>query len=130
MVPDPVYLTYDEVVALHDAALIRYGGAPGVRDVAALESALAQPMMAVFGHERFCTLAEKAAAYCFFIARNHPFVDGNKRAGLLGALHFLLKNGTLPTFDRVCAYEVIRGVAAGELEMPAMVSLFQHAELT
>jgi death-on-curing protein len=120
----PTYLTLDEVIALHTASIERYGGSHGLCDRAALESAIAQPATAVFGVERYPSLAEKAAAYCFFIMKNHPFIDGNKRAGMLAALHFLLKNGVVPTFDAGNAYGVVLGVAAGHRDIEDLTMLF------
>ena len=87
------YLTEEQVTRLHDRALQKYGGAAGIRDAGALASALAQPSQEAFGAEFYPTLNEKAAAYLFFLARNHPFLDGNKRTAYLAAATFLLMNG-------------------------------------
>ena len=124
---EPHYVTEQEVVELHDHALRDYGGRPGIRDAAALQSSIAQPTTAVFGEERYPRLHEKAAAYCFFIIRNHPFVDGNKRTGFLAGLHFLLKNGLTPVFDQDEAHDVITRVAAGDAGFEALSSLFERA---
>ena len=124
---EPHYVTEQDVVELHDHALQGYGGRPGIRDAAALQSCVAQPQTAVFGKERFPTHHEKAAAYCFFIIRNHPFVDGNKRTGLLAGLHFLLKNGVTPVFDQDEAYALLSGVASGEAGLETLASLFKRA---
>lgn len=122
------YLSEDEVLALHFAAVTLYGGMGGVRDNVALESSLAQPRMRVFGCERFPTLAEKAAAYCFFIVRNHPFCDGNKRAGFLAAVHFLRKNGVAPEFDDDdVIVDAITDVAAGKASIGVLVRVLQSA---
>jgi death-on-curing protein len=111
---NPVYLTRSDIVELHDRIVAIIGGMPGVRDEDALESCVAQPMTAVFGHERFATVYEKAAAICFYIVRTHPFFDGNKRTGLLAALHFLLSNGVDPDLDEDEVYTAITRVARGE----------------
>ena len=119
-----VYLPKDELIELHERLIERYGGMPGVRDEGLLDSSLAQPKMNVFGEERFPTLARKAAAYCFFIVCNHPFFDGNKRAGFAAALHFLLLNGAAPVFNEEDAFSTITRVAAGEAgieELDAMI---------
>ena len=108
----PRYLSRDELLDLHDGMMRRYGGMPGVRDEANLDSCRVLPQTHVFDVERFPTLIEKAAAYCFFIVRNHPFFDGNKRTGFAAALHFLRINGVQPWFDEDEAYNVIMGVAS------------------
>jgi len=89
----PVFLTLDEVLALHAEQIRRYGGSPGVRDLGLLESALAAPRATFGGEHLHGSLPEMAAAYLFHLVRNHPFVDGNKRAGLAAAIAFLGLNG-------------------------------------
>ena len=73
------YLTLGEVVELHRLILNATGGAPGIRDLGALESAVAQPRAAFGGAELYPTLIEKAAALCFSLVQGHAFIDGNKR---------------------------------------------------
>lgn len=124
---EPEYVTEQELLELHGHALALYGGGRGIRDAAALESCLAQPIMDVFGTRRFPALHDKAAAYAFFIVRNHPFVDGNKRTAFLAALHFLLKNGIVPVLDQDEAYSILIGVAEGKLGLEELRSLFRRA---
>ncbi len=123
-----VYLSLDEVIDLHARVIGLYGGMPGVRDEGALASCLSQPQTHVFGHEPFATLYEKAAAYCFFIVRNHPFFDGNKRTGFIAALHFLLVNDVTPRFDEDHLYDVILAVAKGEAGVQELACAFQAGE--
>ncbi len=123
----PIYLCEDELLELHSRVTGLYGGIEGVRDYPALASCLAQPQTAVFGRERFPSLGAKAAAYCFFIVRNHPFLDGNKRTGFLAALHFLLINGVLPRFDESAMYETISAVAQGRLDVDGLSETFRAA---
>jgi len=87
------YLALAEVVDLHRRLLEATGGAAGIRDLGALESALAQPKMTLAGSDLYPTLAEKAAALCFSLVGNHPFVDGNKRVGHAAMETFLVLNG-------------------------------------
>ena len=87
------YLTLDEVEELHGLMLARFGGAAGVRDANALDSAVAQPRMTFGGEELYPSLAEKASALAFSLVRNHPFVDGNKRVGHAAMETFLVLNG-------------------------------------
>jgi death-on-curing protein len=75
------YLTLGEVAELHRRVLQAGGGAPGIRDPGALDSAVAQPRAAFGGVDLYPTVVERAAALCFSLVRNHPFVHGNKRVG-------------------------------------------------
>lgn len=87
------YLTLVEVLNLHRQIIQQSGGALGVRDLGALESALAQPRMTFGGEDLYPTLVDKAAAVAFSIVMNHPFVDGNKRTGHAAMETFLVLNG-------------------------------------
>jgi len=87
------YLTLTEVVDLHRLAIQQSGGADGVRDMAALDSAVVQPQMSFGGVELYPTIADKAAALAFALVMNHPFVDGNKRVGVVAMDAFLVLNG-------------------------------------
>ncbi len=87
------YLALSEVVELHRRLLEATGGAAGIRDLGALESALAQSKVTLAGSDLYPTLAEKAAALCFSLVGNHPFVDGNKRVGHAAMETFLVVNG-------------------------------------
>ena len=87
------YLTLAEVVELHRRLLEMTGGAPGVRDLGALESAVAQPRATFEGADLYPTLLEKAAALCFSLVQDHPFVDGNKRVGHAAMETLLVLNG-------------------------------------
>ena len=87
------YLTLGEVVELHRLVLAATGGAPGIRDLGALESAVAQPRASFGGSDLHPTLIEKAGALGFVLAQGHPFVDGNKRVAHAAMATFLLLNG-------------------------------------
>jgi len=111
----PVFLTLDEVLALHADQIDRYGGSTGVRDIALLESALATPRATFAGEYLHGSLPEMAAAYLFHLSRNHPFLDGNKRAGLAAAIAFLGLNGLwLDANPKELADQVLR-VAEGSM---------------
>jgi death on curing protein len=108
------FLDRDAVLAIHAAQLARFGGGDGLRDEGLLDSAIAQPM-ASFGDEYLHHgLHEMAAAYLFHIVKNHPFVDGNKRAGVVVALVFLEVND-VPTPTRDELYDITIAVADGSL---------------
>lgn len=87
------FLTVDEVLALHATQLARYGGQAGVRDAGMLASAVAVPQASFDGAFLHDDRFAMAAAYAFHIAENQPFVDGNKRTGLMAALVFLALHG-------------------------------------
>jgi death-on-curing protein len=113
-VTEPEWLTADLVLSIHDQQLREFGGPPGVRDMGALESALgrAKNRWAYEGRD----LPRLAAAYGFGIARNHPFVDGNKRAALLAIITFLGLNDVEFTASEAEAVIMIRDLAAGEID--------------
>ena len=101
------------LLLLHDESLSEHGGLSGMRDEGLLDSALARPQNLAAYKE--ADIAALAAAYCFGIAKNHPFVDGNKRAAFLAAGLFLLLNGTKLTASQADATHAVLGVAAGEI---------------
>ena len=104
-----------ETLAIHAQQLAAHGGSDGVRDEGLLESALARPLNLLAYSEETPSLARLAAAYGFGIARNHPFVDGNKRTALVVALTFLLVNGLRMTAPKEDRYFAFYDLAAGKL---------------
>lgn len=88
--------TVEAVKAVHEEVLAAHGGSIGLRDAALLESAIAAPQATMAGQPVFAQPVEIAAAYLFYLCRNHPFVDGNKRTSLATCLVFLSENGLLP----------------------------------
>jgi death-on-curing protein len=113
-VSEPIWLPVELVIAIHERQLREFGGPPGLRDLGLLESALGRPknLWAYEGGD----LAVLAAAYAFGIARNHPFVDGNKRAALLSIVTFLGLNGIDFAADEAEAAVIIRDLAAGQVD--------------
>jgi death on curing protein len=111
---DVVWIDRTAILALHDRLLALHGGRAGIRDQALLDSALARPQhLAVYGNPDLCALA---AAYAFGIARNHPFVDGNKRTAFLGAYVFLARNGRRLTAPEDAATWTMMALAAADLD--------------
>jgi death on curing protein len=110
---EPNWLTTAEVVALHEMQLRRFGGPAGIRDSGALESALGRPINK-WQYEG-ADLAGMAAAYAYGIARNHPFIDGNKRAAFVAMMLFLRKNGVKFAPSQAEATLMIIALAAGEV---------------
>ena len=93
------HLTVANVLEVHAEAISQFGGSAGIREMALLESAVAAPQASFGGESVYNDLIEVSAAYLFFICRNHPFVDGNKRAALGACIVFLRLNGIEPQSD-------------------------------
>lgn len=111
----PVFLTLDEVIEIHRDQIARYGGRGGIRDMALLQSAVAMPQASSGGKYLHTDLFEMAAAYLFHIVRNHPFVDGNKRAGTVAALVFLALNGEEVQVRNTALVETVLSTPRGEI---------------
>ena len=113
------HLTLGELIELHRRIIEQSGGADGIRDLGLSESAIAQPQMSFGGTELYATLPEKAAALCFSLVMNHPFVDGNKRIGHAAMETFLMMNGFELNAGVDDSESVILRLAAGELDRQA-----------
>jgi death-on-curing protein len=119
----PTFLAREDVEMIHAASIQAFGGAMGIRDVNVLESALAQPLNEYL--YRNADLFELAAAYAFHIAQNQPFVDGNKRAGLLSALNFLAVNGIASDRPVDAFYDAMIALAEKRLDKPGLAAVFR-----
>ena len=108
------WLETDELAAIHNELIAEFGGPPGLRDRALLESAAARPKH--LGSYEDPSAFELTAAYAFGVARNHPFVDGNKRTALVAAFTFLELNGWAVQVEEPAAVLVFLDLAAGKLE--------------
>ncbi len=109
-------LSVEIVREIHAQAIARFGGSDGVRDHALLESAVAAPQASFGGKSPYRDLAEVAAAYLYYLCRNHPFIDGNKRAALGGCVVFLRLNGVEPRPDGPEWEELVLPVSSGRLD--------------
>ena len=109
------YLTLNEVLELYRRVMEQSGGAFGIHDIGALQSALAQPRMTFGGEELYPTIVEKASALGLAIINNHPFVDGNKRAGHAAMETFLVLNGYEISASVDEQEMIMLKVASGEL---------------
>src|SRR6266404_4876436 len=121
---EPVFLSVDEVLEIHEQQIERYGGSPGLRDAAGLESAMATPQATFGGEFLHTSIPAQAAAYLYHLCQNHPFIDGNKRAGANAAITFLLINDWEPTFDEDELVDLVLSVASGRLAKPELVAKF------
>jgi death-on-curing protein len=123
------YLTRAEVLFIHQAALTANGGMPGLRDLALLDSAIAQPQMSFGGSDLYPTVIEKAAALGFSLMNNHPFVDGNKRVGWVAMRTFLIVNGVTVRFMEQDGVRTALAIAAGQVSRAELVRwINEHAE--
>lgn len=120
------YLTLGEVVDLHRRLLEATGGAPGIRDLGALDSAIAQPKATFGGVDLYPTLVEKAAALCFSLVRNHPFVDGNKRVGHAAMETFLVLNGSEVDASVDDQERLMLDLAAGRVDRTQLIDWLRH----
>ena len=109
------FLTLGEVLEVYRQVMEQSGGLLGIRDLAALESALAQPRMTFGGKELYPSIVEKASALAFSIIQNHPFVDGNKRTSHAAMEIFLVLNGFEIEAEIGEQEATILGVASGEI---------------
>lgn len=110
------HLTVEIVREIHTEALARFGGSDGIRDLALLESAVATPQATIGGRSPYADLPEMAAAYLFYLCRNHPFIDGNKRVALGACLLFLRLNEIQPEPDGPEWEALTFDVAASKLD--------------
>lgn len=108
-----VFLTLDEAIALHADQIERYGGRPGIRDLGLLQSARGVPSATFEGRFLHEGLHEMAASYLYHVVRNHPFVDGNKRVGLVMLLAFLGLNSYWLDAEPVEVERLVQGIANG-----------------
>jgi death on curing protein len=112
-----------DIRAIHSAQIARHGGLEGVREQGLIESALAWPRnLAGYAHP---DAADLAAAYAFSIARNHGFLDGNKRTAWVAARVFLADNGCRLVFNQIEGYQLMISIAEGTKDEAAVTAWFQ-----
>jgi death on curing protein len=126
-VEEPVWVSKRAVLALHDEQLAEHGGSSGIRDESLLDSALAKPRN-VFAYADDPDIFRLAASYAYGIARNHAFVDGNKRTALVVCILFLNRNGCDITASKSDEYETFLALAEGTLTEDELTAwLTRHA---
>ena len=116
---DCVHLSVDIVKQIQQAVIEEFGGPPGVRDEDLLSSAVAATQATVGGRSPFADAIEVAAAYLYYLCRNHPFVDGNKRTAMAAAIVFLRLNGIEPAPDQPAWESLVLDIAASRLDREA-----------
>lgn len=120
------YLTLSEVLELHRRIIQRSGGSFGIRDLNAVESAIAQPRMTFGGEDLYPTIVDKASALGFSLIQNHPFIDGNKRIGHAAMETFLVLNGFEITASVNEQEQTILSVASGTMERAEFVEWLRN----
>ena len=120
---EPIWLDSTDAIAIHDRQLAEHGGGTGLRDMTMLESALGRPV----NQWRYGTddPASLAAAYAFGVARNHPFIDGDKRTAWVLARLFLVINGHGIEFDQANAVRTVLALASGDLSEDELADWFR-----
>ncbi len=116
------FLSLRDVLTIQRAAIRRYGGSHGVRDLGLLESALAAPRHTMFGEELYPDLAAKCAILLYLLVENHPFVDGNKRTAFLSTLRFTELNGYTFEATENALYDLTLGIAKGQVSKDAVTA--------
>ena len=116
---DCFHLNVDIVREIHAEALKQFGGLHGVRDENLLASAVLAPQSSFGGKSPYADVVEVAAAYLFYLCRNHPFLDGNKRTAMMTAIVFLRLNGIEPLPDSDHWEKLMLDVAASKLDRDA-----------
>lgn len=124
----PIWIPREMILAMHLRQLAEHGGGEGVRDEGLLDSALqrAQNKLAYGAPDIF----DLAAAYAFGIARNHPFIDGNKRTALVASFTFLYVNGWIMTSSQDGNVEVFLDLASGQLQEDQLAAWFRNKAKT
>jgi death-on-curing protein len=122
------WITADVMYAVHDRQISEHGGRDGIRDIGLIESALARPKN-LASYEK-PDAADLVAAYAFGFARNHGFVDGNKRMAWIIARVFLLDNGFEMHFDEMDAIATLETLAAGDMDETTLASWFRKSLIT
>jgi death-on-curing protein len=125
-----VFISIHDVHEMHDTVINELGGRPGIHNEGLLESAINQPLMLLdYGSDEEQEIVYLAATYFFHIIKNHPFIDGNKRTGVLVAINFLAQNGyeisnpNENTFDNL--YQIALDTAASKINIKEIAAFFE-----
>ena len=123
---EPVFLELGEIFLIHEDQLERYGGSPGIRDIGILQSAIAMPRAGIADRYLHEDVFERAAAYMYYVVRDHPFVDGNNRTGAVAALVFLEMNDIEILVDEEELESTVRSVAEGNTTKAEIAIFFRR----
>lgn len=122
----PEFVQKSDVLDIHERQIERYGGLDGIRDEGLLDSALAQPQATFFGELLHPTISAQAGAYLYHLAKNHPFLDGNKRTAFATMIAFLRINSYELNMTEDEAYNMVIQVAQGEMSKEELTSLVEQ----
>lgn len=120
-----VYLSFEQVLLIHDDQIERYGGSHGLRDLSLLESAIMRPQASFGGSDLYESIFLKAGALMQSLIANHPFVDGNKRTGLVSAMVFLESDGLVLVANQPELVEMTLKVATGDVGIGELARWFE-----
>lgn len=119
-----IWVTLDVAIAAHAEQIVEHGGGEGIRELALLESAMARPQnLAIYGEP---DISDLAASYAYGIARNHPFVDGNKRTAAVVSETFLVLNGSVLLATDAELVVAFIALAAGDLTEDELTAWFRE----
>ncbi len=121
----PLFLSLEDVLELHEDQINRYGGSAGIRDLGLLLSAIEMPKASFGGQFLHEDLYAMSAAYLFHIVQNHPFIDGNKRAGLAAVIAFMGLNNLKVKADKAALTDLVLSVAQGKADKGAIAKFLQ-----
>ncbi|EOQ97825.1 death-on-curing family protein [Leptospira wolbachii serovar Codice str. CDC] len=125
MLDETIFLSIEDVILIHKNQIELYGGATGIRDHGLLESAINQPMTTFDGISLHPSLFDRAAAYLYYLCKNHPFLDGNKRVALASSLVFLDINGYEILDSNEILYDFVIGVAEGQYKLKEIKKILE-----
>ena len=120
-----IFLNVEDIIDYHTDIINEFGGAHGIRDMGLLISAVEMPKATMFGEDLHVTIFDKAAAYPYHIVCNHPFIDGNKRSGIVAALTFLASNEIILKYDPLELEELVVRVATSQVKKEEIARFFQ-----
>jgi len=125
-----IFITIKELVRIHKGQIEEYGGIYGIRDWQLLESALSSPRATFDNAYLHKNLYEMAAAYAYHIIKNHPFLDGNKRIGIITSLIFLKRNGINAKFKKNELYKLSMQIATTNISKIEISNLFKSRSVS
>lgn len=123
-----IFLSTSEVIHMHRIQIERFGGAHGVRDLGLLESAVHAPQAVFSGQFLHSSLLEMGAIYMYHLIKNHPFVDGNKRIGMIAGLTFLGFNDVCLSLTNEQVFLIGIGIAESKLSKEAIINILKKSE--
>ena len=119
-------IAVDDILELHSRSISDFGGSNGIRDIGLLESAIARPFQTFEGKYLYETIFEKAAALGESLIINHPFVDGNKRTGMLAMVSLLMENNWHVTAPQDNFYDLIISISTASVSFPKIVEWLKN----